>query len=379
MEEHSFNPARLTLARERNGLTKQGLATLCDVSRRTVTAWESGEVDAPPLELIAEKLHFPLNFFLADDPPCIARDGVSFRALSSMTARQVDRVLAASALALELSAWMDQRYNTPPPDLPDLAESRDSGDPEISQDRQELVPAVAAESLRSIWSLPSGPFKTLLPFLEKRGVRIFSLPVDDREVDAFSFWQEDRPFIFLNTGKSAERIRFDLAHELGHLLMHRGINTQRSRNCEQQAQDFAASLLMPADALYAQIIGTLRLEDIFKLKRYWRVSAVAMVHRLWTLSIISDWHYRAWIIELSQQGYRSSEPGGIHPEHSLLLKQLFQVTREDGLSSRGIASELSIPEDDLDGMVFGLAIAPAPRKAPAYENANHVYEGLYPV
>src|SRR6266496_763807 len=131
MQERSFNPARLTLARERNGLTKQGLATLCDVSRRTVTAWESGEVDAPPLELIAEKLHFPLDFFLADDPSCIAKEGVSFRALSSMTARQVDRVLAASALAFELSAWMDQRYNTPPPDLPDLTESRDSGDPEI--------------------------------------------------------------------------------------------------------------------------------------------------------------------------------------------------------------------------------------------------------
>jgi Zn-dependent peptidase ImmA (M78 family)/DNA-binding XRE family transcriptional regulator len=376
MERRSFNPARLTLARERNGFTKQRLATLCGVSRRTVTAWESGQVETPPLELIAEELQFPVDFFLADDPPRIAREGVSFRALSSMTARQVDRVLASSALATELSAWMDQRYNTPLSALPDLAESRHSAEPGTSQKGEELLPAVAAESVRSIWKLYQEPFRGLLPFLEKKGVRIFSLPVDDREVDAFSFWQEDRPFIFLNTGKSAERIRFDLAHELGHLLMHRGINTQLSRNCEQQAQDFAASLLMPADTLYAQVIGSLRLEDIYKLKRFWRVSAVAMVHRMWTLSIISDWHYRTWMIELSQRGYRSSEPDGTHPERSVLLKQLFQVTREDGLSSRRIASELSIPEDELDGMVFGLAIAPAPRNAPTYEKPGPIYEGL---
>lgn len=360
MGQPSFNPGRLTLARERNGLTKQGLATLCGVSRRTVTAWEAGEVDAPPIENIAQVLNFPTSFFCADDPLLIAREGVSFRALSSMTARQVSRVLAASALAAELSSWMDERYSTPGLDLPDLSESQDNSASEHPENQEGLLPAVVAESARSIWSIHQQPVKALLPFLEKKGVRIFSLPVADREVDAFSFWQEDRPFILLNTGKTAERIRFDLAHELGHLLMHRGINTQRNRAFEQQAQDFASSFLIPADALYAQVIGQLRLEDVFQLKRYWKVSAVAMVHRLWELSIISEWHYRTWMIDLSQRGYRSAEPDGIHPESSRLFKQLFQLTREDGWSSRRIASELSIPEDELDSMVFGLAIAPAP-------------------
>jgi Zn-dependent peptidase ImmA (M78 family) len=230
---------------------------------------------------------------------------------------------------------------------------------------QDLIPAVAAESLRSVWGLHQAPIRRLLPFLEKKGLRVFSLPVDDRQVDAFSFWQEDRPFVFLNTGKSAERIRFDLAHELGHLLMHRGLNTQLSRRFEQQAQDFASTLLMPADALYAQVIGRPQLEDIFALRRYWKVSAVAMVYRLWELSIISEWHYRTWMIELSQRGYRRSEPGGMHPESSRLFKQLFGLMREDGWSLRRIASELSIPEDELDSMVFGLALAPAPFAAPA--------------
>ena len=59
----SVNPARLTLARERHGFTKQHFATLCEVSRRTVTAWESGEVDAAPLETIVQVLKFPPSFF----------------------------------------------------------------------------------------------------------------------------------------------------------------------------------------------------------------------------------------------------------------------------------------------------------------------------
>lgn len=344
----SFNPARLTLARERRGLTKQILADQCDVSRRTVSAWEAGEVEAPPVALIARILNFPESFFYADDPSLIPKEGVTFRALKSMTARQTSRVLAAGALAVEFSNWMDCHYTTPAQRLPDLSDSR------------ELEPTIAAETVRSLWEAHQSPLKSLLPLLERKGVRVFSLPVKDREIDAFSFWHASRPFIFLNTGRTAERMRFDLAHELGHLLLHRDGSARRPRNMEQQAQDFASSLLMPADALYAQIIGRPRFDDIFKLKRHWRVSAVALVQRLWHLGIISEWHYRTWMIELSQRGFRTSEPGGLRPEASMLFRQLFSLAREDSWSSRRIASALRIPDNELEGMVFGLVIASAP-------------------
>ena len=239
------------------------------------------------------------------------------------------------------------------PSLPDLSDS------------QCLEPTLAAESVRSIWGAHQAAVKNLLLLLEEKGIRVFSLPVSDREVDAFSFWHEDRPFIFLDTARTAERMRFDLAHELGHLLLHRQTKSLRSRNVEQQAQDFASSFLMPADALYAQVTGQLRFEDVFKLKRFWRVSAVAMVQRLWHLSIISDWHYRTWMIELSSRGFRTSEPGGIRPETSRLYRELFKLAREDGWSVRRIALALHIPEKEIDAMVFGLAIASAPPDTPA--------------
>ena len=350
----SFNPTRLTLARERRGLTKQALADQCGVTRRTVTAWESGDVDNPPVEIIAESLEFPASFFFGDDPYLIPEEIVSFRALSSMLARQVDRVLATASLAIEFSRWMDQLYTTPFVELPDLSDS------------ESLEPAIAAESVRSIWEIHEHPVKDMLFLAEKKGVRTFSLPVSDREVDAFSFWYDERPFIFLDTGRTAERMRFDLAHELGHLLLHRH-SRLRSREVEQQAHDFASSFLIPADALYAQVTGKLRFEDIFKLKRYWKVSAVAMLQRLWHLRIISEWHYRNWIVELSKRGYRSTEPDGIHPEISRLYRQLFDFARQDGWSLGRMAEALRFPAGEIDSMVFGLAIAPAPRDAPALQ------------
>src|SRR5712691_8586629 len=197
MSQWSFNPTRLTLARQRNGFTKQHLANLCDVTRRTVTAWECGDVDSPPVDLLSKVLGFSSSFFMSDDPPLLSQESVAFRALSSMTARQLDRILAAAALALELSNWIDENYKVPAPSVPDFSEPHD------------LLPAITAESLRSIWGLHQRPINQLLALLERKGIRVFSLPIEEREVDAFSFWRNAKPFIFLNTSKSAERIRFD--------------------------------------------------------------------------------------------------------------------------------------------------------------------------
>ncbi|WP_082526432.1 ImmA/IrrE family metallo-endopeptidase [Kitasatospora sp. MBT63] len=344
----SFNPSRLTLARERRALTKQGLAQMCGVTRRTVTAWESGDVDSPPLAQISAALDVPPEFFLADDAPLIDESGVSFRALSSVSSRQITRVLAISSLAIELAAWIDKHYGTPAVDLPDLSESSD------------LPPALAAEQLRSIWGLHHRPIKNMVTLLERKGVRVFSLPIDDRDVDAFEFSFEGRPFVFLNTSKSAERMRFDLAHELGHIILHKGERKNLSRQIEQEAHEFAASFLVPADELHAQVVGKLRLDDIFKLKSYWKVSAVAMVERLYQLEFITEWTRRQWMIDLSQRGFRSSEPGGITPEGSRLLSELFRIAREDGWSAKAIAASLCENPKDLDSLVFGLAISALP-------------------
>lgn len=50
------------------------------------------------------------------------------------------------------------------------------------------------------------------------------------------------PCIFLNRSQPADRLRFSLAHELGHLIMHRVPTLQM----EEEANAFAAAFLAPA-------------------------------------------------------------------------------------------------------------------------------------
>jgi Zn-dependent peptidase ImmA (M78 family) len=308
--------------------------------------WESGEVENPPIDVLASVLDFPEGFFRADDSPEVRPEWMSFRALSNMSARQVSRVAAAASISVEFAEWIDSRYKTSQLDMPLMPE-----------DGPQLPPAVMAENTRSAWGLSDKPVGNLLALLEKHGIRVFSLPGEDRKVDAFSFYREGAAYIFLNTMKSAERLRFDLAHELGHLIMHRDRRKNLSREAEQEANDFASSFLVSADRLNAQVVGALKLDDVFTLKRYWRVSAMAMVERLWRLKHVSEWSRRQWIIELTNRGYRTSEPDGIPPDRSKFFAQLFHLMREDGYSLRKVAAELNLRSKYLDDCVFGLSIS----------------------
>ncbi len=349
-----FNPRRLRVARERRGLTKEALAGRCGVTRRTVTDWEAGKAENPPAEAIAEALGFPVGFFFQGDLDDVGVDAVSFRALTATTKRQVHKVLAAASLISSFSSWMDENFRTPAPDVPGYEVLRPSGS------ELEPLPVEAAESLRARWGLGVQPVKDMLALLESRGVRIFGLPPEEREVDAFSYWHGARPLIYLNVAKSAERLRFDLAHELGHLCMHRGVTTSRARRFEIDANAFASAFLMPRQGVVAQLPGTVTLDDVFTLKRHWRVSATAMVRRLWQLDRITPWQYRSWTAELSQRGFRASEPDGLPHEQSTLLRKVMVLARKEGWGLEALAGRLGIPVSELSAAVAGLTLTPVP-------------------
>jgi len=104
--------------------------------------------------------------------------------------------------------------------------------------------------LRQYWLLGERPIKNVAHLLEAKGVRVYSLMERNVEVDAFSLWRNDTPFIFINTRKSAEHSRFDAAHDLGHLVLHRH-GGPRGQNAEREAQAFAAAFLMPKSSVLA--------------------------------------------------------------------------------------------------------------------------------
>src|SRR4030095_1201305 len=127
----------------------------------------------------------------------------SFRSLTSMTATHRDAALAAGSIGFEISDWVTARFELPPASLLDL---------------HLYDPETAAQTLRQEWGLGERPISNMIHLLESKGVRVFSLAENTREVNAYSVWRRDHPYVFLNTFKSAECSRFDSAHELAHLV-----------------------------------------------------------------------------------------------------------------------------------------------------------------
>lgn len=336
-----FNPGRLSLARRRRGLTKKGLAELLGVTPLTVFRYESGESTPPPESIakLAEALAFPESFFFETDIDEPLSDAASFRSMSGMSARQRDAALAAASLAFVLTDWIEQRFDLPAADLIDLS---DEG------------PDAAAHSLRERWGLGARPIKNMVHLLESKGARVFSLAENTRTIDAFSLWRDEKPYVFLNVMKSAERSRFDAAHELGHLVLHKH-GGPKGRSAEDQANRFAMSFLMPEADVLAVVPRVHTLNQVVRAKRRWAVSVMALLYRLDKLEVLSDWQYRRLCIQATRHGYRDTEPYSIKREQSVLWHKVLTALWRERTTKNDIAAALHISPREIENLLFGIA------------------------
>lgn len=334
----AFSSSRLVIARQRRRFTRQGLAQTVGVPVKMLSVWElgEGEPSPPQLGLAAEALNFPTTFFLAGELDAVTSSRVSFRSLATMSMRLRDSVLASASIALALSKKIEDEFELPEPNLPDL----------LGESPEE-----AAELLRSHWGIGELSVRNVVHLLEQHGVRVFSLAADCREVDAFALWDDGLPFVFLNTLKSGERGRWDAAHELGHLVLHRGMEAQGAR-AEREADRFAAAFLMPESSVRS-IRGTPSLDDLVRDKKLWGVSAIALARRQHAIGLMPDWFYKRIVVAMSQLGWRTCEPEGMPRETSQVFDKVFAAWREDGLSPTAIAEQLYLQPDELSGLVFG--------------------------
>jgi hypothetical protein len=98
------------------------------------------------------------------------------------------------------------------------------------------------------------------------------------------------------------------------------------------------------------------LENLIKLKKLWNVSVAALTYRLHSLNILSDWHYQSLYIDLSSRGYRKREPNESQRETSQIFHKVFMALRDESISRGDIASELCVSVEELNQLVFGLAL-----------------------
>jgi Zn-dependent peptidase ImmA (M78 family)/transcriptional regulator with XRE-family HTH domain len=342
----TFNGVRLSVARQRRSFTKKELGQRIGIEPRSISGFEAGQYVPTDenVSRIALTLAFPREFFFGDDLDRPREDGVSFRSMSKMSARQRDAAIAAGSIAFGVGDWIERKFDLPRLGLADL---------------RDASPEVAATSLRQHWGIGERPIKNMIHLLEAKGVRVFSLAENCREVDAYSLWRREVPYVFLNTVKSAEHRRYDAAHELAHLVLHKHASPN-GLEAEQQANEFAAAFLMPRASILSLGRIAPSVSTLIQIKKKWTVSVSAITRRLYTLGLMTEWHYRSLFIEIQRLGYRTKEPHEGRPESSQVWQKVFALLREEGSGLSDLAAHLLVPQDELVKLVFGLVTVGLP-------------------
>ena len=294
-------------ARIANGYTITELAEKIGVSRQMVSKYEIG-LAQPSIDIfdsIVLFLGFPIDFYLKDDGLLMQDEGAIFyRSFKSAERKSRDICSVRAKWMNKLVTFIGQYIKYPMVNLPDL-DDRLIKD-EYTLDDMEKI----SLTLRNYWGLGQEPIDNLAYVLEKNGFIITQIKIDDEKIDAFSRWIGDRPVIFLGSDKDcAARSNFDMAHELGHKILHRYIHEEELndpkflKKIERQANLFASTFLLPKEQFGNEVLST-NLDYFIMLKKRWKVSIQAMIYRCHELGYLSDDQTLYLRKKIAKLGYR---------------------------------------------------------------------------
>ncbi|HUZ51018.1 MAG TPA: XRE family transcriptional regulator [Streptosporangiaceae bacterium] len=339
-----FDGARLTVARHLAGLRKSDLAGIIGKSATAVAAWESGakRPTAPTVAQLALGLSVDPGFFAArpDDVAALST-APHFRSLRSTSQLARDQAFAYGQLAVDIAMSLERHVEFPEVAVPSLPVALDGPDDD--------GPERAARLVREMWDIRTGPVGHLVRLLEHHGILVVFSPPQAASVDAYSFDSRLRPVVVLNPIKrDYYRQRFDVAHELGHLIMH-GDAEPGSRLAEEQAHRFASELLMPEAEIRVVLPATMGGSvwvTLAKLKEQWGVSMQALLFRARRLGRLSDVSYRNAMTTISARGWRRDEPGLMAAiEQPSLLPKAVELLSQEGIGERELVSQCRVPAD----------------------------------
>lgn len=326
----------LVLAREAKGLTQTQLAKAIDATQSKISKLEDGliAVSTDDLQAFCTELGRPPNFF--------TQGGVSRVACDAFYRKK-------SALPMRLLNQCDARMNIQRIEIEKLcrdAEMETKTLPYMDPDEFD-GPAHIAKLLRRTWQIPRGPIANLTKLVEDAGCVVVHFDFGTKQLDGLSIWGEGKiPIIFLNGSFPADRIRLTLAHELGHIIMHR----TPQPDMEDQAFTFAGELLMPEVEIRSSFYP-IGLDELARLKLRWRVSMSAILKRGCDLGAIGERYGRFLWMQMGKYGYRTKEPheDQIPREKPTLLLELVALhLNELGYTPDELAQVLAMNRETFD-------------------------------
>ncbi|RRG07344.1 MAG: ImmA/IrrE family metallo-endopeptidase [Lactobacillus sp.] len=349
-----FDGARLKAIREARMMTAKKLSTESGVSTTTISRVEhGGEMSLDVAEKLATALNTRVNVF--EGPADDYSSPVYFRSLSAATKTARKAQSARSAMANALLDEFEVYLDFPKFNLSDVCHEKN-----INALTDGVIDDAALE-VRRIWGLDNGPISNLTGVAEANGIVIAMTPFSVDTLDGFSQMGElGRPIVFVNTDKgTAFRWRFDLGHEIGHMVLHQNLEdiaigeSTTNKLLEQQASYFSGALLMPEESFVRSLPG-LGINDFLSVKNYWGVSLQAMLYRARNIGILDEQQYAARQVTISKKKWRRHEPFDDQrlPERPTLLRTCTTMcVQQCGIPVQQIMDEAGVPEDIFEDLV----------------------------
>jgi len=328
-----FQEGRLSQILAARRLTQVQLASMVGVSPATISKWRAG-TQAPEreaLERLAGVVNVTPEWFTR--PPTEKVSLPLFR--SNASAHVAARAMLEARLewAQDIAVALMEFVDYPELNLP----TRSFSEPE--QITPEDIEKAACEC-RDMWRLGRVAVEDLALAVEGAGIILIREETGIAQIEGLSAWSEvlERPLILLSADKdNGYRSRFDLAHELGHLVLHRHIQrtTDRDRHnlMEKQAHNFAGAFLLPAETFASDVRMPTTLDDLLLLKRRWGASVAAITMRLYALGLLDEEGKLALFKRRSARWGGKSEPGDgdRKPEQPRLLRRTIDLLVDENV------------------------------------------------
>jgi Zn-dependent peptidase ImmA (M78 family)/DNA-binding XRE family transcriptional regulator len=337
----SFNYNLVLLGRQLRKISQADLAKSASITQGHLSKIENGltEPSGAVLKQIADVLEFPQRFFY--QPDRIYGLPISFHPMHRKKANVGQHVLEFIHAELNIRLIHLRRL------LKSVTLKKQFTMPKFEIDEYNGDTEKIAEFVRRTWLLPKGPLQNLTECLEQAGCLVVWCDFSAARIDGISYPIPDLPpCIFLNRNQPADRVRFTLAHELGHLIMHH----IPAPEMEDQADKFASALLMPFADIRATLTGRVTLPSLAALKPVWRVSIQSLIMRAFTIGAISANQNRYLWQQINSSKFRFHEPTELDLayEEPKILPMIFKLHLEKlGYSTNEIANILNIKHSEL--------------------------------
>jgi Zn-dependent peptidase ImmA (M78 family)/DNA-binding XRE family transcriptional regulator len=318
-------------------MNQETLAKRVEIGQGHLSKIENG-LNKPTEELVkrfAKVLAFPTSFFYQSARIYLP---ASFhqRKKKSVGERDLDRINAENNIRImNIYKLLQSVEHTPELPMPQFDIDEYGGDTEK-----------IAELVRKTWLLPRGPISNLTECIERAGALVIWCDFEDSAVDGVTLSIHNiPPCIFINYKQPADRMRFTLAHELGHIVMHH----IPSPDMEKEANEFASAFLMPRTDIQASFRVRITLPYLASLKPTWRVAMQALLMRAKGLGAVDTYQNSYLWRQINRQKIRFHEPPELDFPHELptVFPKLIKIHLEHlGYSINDLAKVLHLDPID---------------------------------